>query len=294
MTAGASRFGALAGWWRALTGPGERVGSLRESVEELIDEHDGAAAPADEQERTMLRNLLRFGELRVERVMAPRADIVAAPASASLDEVIAIMAKAGHSRLPVFRDTLDNIVGMVHVRDLLAYWRGDRPFDLAEAARPIPFVPPSMPIRELLRQMRATRLHMALVVDEHGGVDGLATIEDLVEEIVGEIEDEHDRGAAPALVARGDGGFDAPARVPVEALERQLGVELLPPARDERIDTLGGLIFALAGRVPRTGEVVRHECGLGFEILEADPRRIRRVRVLPAPPEDAAETAETP
>lgn len=282
MTAGA-RSGGVGEWLRALTGLGGRGGTLRESVEELIEEHAGAATASEEQESTMLRNLLKFGELRVEDVMVPRADIVAVPASAGLGSIVETMAKAGHSRLPVFDGTLDNVVGMVHVRDLLAYWQGDRPFDLAGAARAIPFVPPSMPIRKLLRQMRATRLHMALVVDEHGGTDGLVTIEDLVEEIVGEIEDEHDRGAPPALVARGDGGFDASARVPVEVLEQRLGIDLLPAARDEQIDTLGGLIFALAGRVPETGEAIRHESGLVFEVREADPRRIRRVRVLPAP-----------
>ena len=156
------------------------------------------------------------------------------------------MAAAGHSRLPVFEDSLDDIVGMVHVRDLLAYWQGDRAFDLVAVARTIPFVPASMPIHKLLRQMRATKLHMALVVDEHGGIDGLATIEDLVEEIVGEIEDEHDRATTPVLAEREDGGFDASARVPVDALARRLGVDLLPADRDEQIDTLGGLVFALA------------------------------------------------
>ena len=213
--------------------------------------------------------------------MVPRADIVAVPASASLAGIVEAMAAAGHSRLPVFADTLDDAARMVHVRDLLAYWRGDRPFDIDAVARAVPFVPPSMPIRKLLRQMLATRLHMALVVDEHGGIDGLVTVEDIVEEIVGEIEDEHDRAAPPALVERDDGSVDASARAPVEALERLLGVDLLPAERDERVESLGGLIFALAGRVPGAGEVIRHECGLAFEVLEANPRRIRRVRVRP-------------
>ena len=269
------------GWLRSLARFGGRAATLRESVEELVEEGADETGAIGEQERVMLRNLLRFDKRRVEDVMVPRADIVAVPASASLAGIVEAMAAAGHSRLPVFADTLDDAARMVHVRDLLAYWRGDRPFDIDAVARAVPFVPPSMPIRKLLRQMLATRLHMALVVDEHGGIDGLVTVEDIVEEIVGEIEDEHDRTAPPALVERDDGSFDASARAPVEALERLLGVDLLPAERDERVESLGGLIFALAGRVPEAGEVIRHECGLAFEVLEANPRRIRRVRVRP-------------
>ena len=286
---GGPRLSAVIGdWLRSLAGLGPRAASLRESVAELVAEHGGGATAVDEQERAMLLNLLAFGEQRVEDVMVPRADIVAVPLTATLAEVAAAMAGAGHSRLPVFEDSLDNVVGMVHVRDLLPYWRGDAPFDLPRVARSVPFVPPSMPIPKLLRQMRATKVHMALVVDEHGGIDGLATIEDLVEEIVGEIEDEHDRSAPPALTERADGGLDASARAPIAALEKRLGVDLLPAERDEQIDTVGGLNFALAGRVPAVGEVIRHECGAAFEVLEADPRRIRRVRVHPAPADSAA------
>lgn len=279
----------IGGWLRSLAGLGPRAASLHESVAELVAAHGGGATAVDEQERAMLLNLLAFGEQRVEDVMVPRADIVAVPVSATLAEVAAAMAGAGHSRLPVFADSLDNVVGMVHVRDLLPYWRGGEPFDLSRVARTVPFVPPSMPIPKLLRQMRVSKVHMALVVDEHGGIDGLATIEDLVEEIVGEIEDEHDRSAPPALTERADGGLDASARAPIAALEERLGVDLLPAERDEQIDTVGGLIFALAGRVPAVGEVIRHECGAAFEVLEADPRRIRRVRVRrPAPADSAA------
>ena len=286
---GGPRLSAVIGdWLRSLAGLGPRAASLRESVAELVAEHGGGATAVDEQERAMLLNLLAFGEQRVEDVMVPRADIVAVPVTATLAEIAAAMAGAGHSRLPVFEDSLDNVVGMVHVRDLLPYWRGDAPFDLARVARSVPFVPPSMPIPKLLRQMRTAKVHMALVVDEHGGIDGLATIEDLVEEIVGEIEDEHDRSAPPALTERADGGLDASARAPIAALEERLGVDLLPAERDEQIDTVGGLIFALAGRVPAVGEVIRHECGAAFEVLEADPRRIRRVRVHPAPADSAA------
>ncbi len=269
----------LADWLRSLTGLGGRGATLRESVEELIEEHQDDDTPIDEHERDMLLNLLNFGELRVEDVMVPRADIVAVSETADLAEVISVMSEAGHSRLPVFRETLDDVIGMVHVRDLLAFWNSGPSFSLTGVVRAIPFVPPSMPVQNLLRQMRGLKVHMALVVDEHGGIDGLVTIEDLVEEIVGEIEDEHDNAAAPVLRELVDGDFEADARVLVEDLEARLGVDLLPAERDEEIDTLGGLVFELAGRVPVIGEVIAHDAGLDFEILDADPRRVRMVRV---------------
>ncbi len=275
-----SLFRVLARWLRSLTGLGGHGPSLRESVEALIEEYRVSNAEIDEQERVMLLNLLNFGELRVEDVMVPRADIVGLREDAPLDEVVRVMSDAGHSRLPVYRHTLDEVIGMVHVRDLLGYWSGDRSFALAKVVRRLPFVPPSMPIEVLLRQMRATKVHMALVVDEHGGIDGLVTIEDLVEEIVGEIEDEHDHAVAPALTERPDGSLVADARVLIEDLEPKLGVDLLPADRDEDIDTVGGLVFDLAGRVPESGEVIAHPAGLDFEILEADPRRVRRVRIV--------------
>ena len=269
----------LSDWLRSMAGLGGRGASLRESVEELIEEHQDDEAPIDEHERDMLLNLLNFGELRIEDVMVPRPDIVAVSEDAKLPEVISVMSEAGHSRLPVYRETLDDVIGMVHVRDLLAFWNNGSDFALPEVVREIPFVPPSMPVQNLLRQMRGQKVHMALVVDEHGGIDGLVTIEDLVEEIVGEIEDEHDQAAEPLLHELSDGTLEADARVLVEDLEARLGIDLLPAERDEEIDTLGGLIFELAGRVPVVGEVIAHDAGLDFEIMDADPRRVRRIRV---------------
>lgn len=275
----------LADWLRSLTGLGGRGATLRESVEELIEEHQDDDTPIDAHERDMLLNLLNFGELRIEDVMVPRADIVAVPENASLAEVISVISEAGHSRLPVFRETLDDVIGMVHVRDLLAFWNNGASFSLPHVVRSLPFVPPSMPVQTLLRQMRGLKVHMAMVVDEHGGIDGLVTIEDLVEEIVGEIEDEHDHAAAPILRQLTDGAFEADARVLVEDLEARLHIDLLPADRDEEIDTLGGLVFELAGRVPATGEMIAHPAGLDFEIVDADPRRVRRLRVRQRKPE---------
>ncbi|MDP7540038.1 MAG: hemolysin family protein [Alphaproteobacteria bacterium] len=271
-------LGVLAGWLGSLTGIGSQADSLRQSVETLIAERDDDTA-LDEEERVMLLNLLKFGESRVEDVMVPRADIIAVPEGASLAEVVKLMSRVGHSRLPVYRNSLDDVIGMVHVQDLLTYWSVDEPFRLADVIRRLPFVPPSMPVQEMLREMRADKVHLAMVVDEHGGIDGLVTIEDLMEEIVGEIEDEHDTAALPLVAITADGSLEADARALILEIELKLGIDLLPADRDENIDTVGGLVFELAGRVPAVGEIVPHPAGLAIDVLDADPRRVRKVRI---------------
>ncbi|HJN22273.1 MAG: hemolysin family protein [Alphaproteobacteria bacterium] len=271
-------LGVLAGWLGSLTGIGSQADSLRQSVETLIAERDDDTA-LDEEERVMLLNLLKFGESRVEDVMVPRADIIAVPEGASLAEVVKLMSRVGHSRLPVYRNSLDDVIGMVHVQDLLTYWSVDEPFRLADVIRRLPFVPPSMPVQEMLREMRADKVHLAMVVDEHGGIDGLVTIEDLMEEIVGEIEDEHDTAALPLVAITADGSLEADARALILEIELKLGIDLLPADRDEDIETVGGLVFDLAGRVPAVGEVVAHPAGLAIDVLDADPRRVRKVRI---------------
>ncbi len=272
------------GWLRGLARPRNSDATLLETLEGFIEKHAGEDVAVDPEERAMLVNLLNFGDLRVDDVMVPRADLVAAEESSSLTEVVNTMREAGHSRLPVFRDTLDDILGMVHVRDLLRMWGSDKPFALREFTRRVLFVPPSMQIRVLLLQMRAARIHMAIVVDEYGGTDGLVTIEDLVEEIVGEIEDEHDVAEAPKLVDKPGGLIEADARVAVDDLEARVGYSLLPDEHDESVDTLGGLVFSLVGRVPSRGELIAHPDGLQFEVVDADPRRIKRLRIHNAPP----------
>jgi CBS domain containing-hemolysin-like protein len=263
-------------------------GSARDTLEELIEERDESEVPIDQDERTLLANILELRGSTVRDVMVPRADIVAIDAEARLADVIQSMTLAGHSRLPVYRETLDDAVGMVHIKDVLA-WRGqDTAFALTKILRKVLFVAPSMQVLELLLEMRVTRSHMALVVDEFGGVDGLVTIEDLVEEIVGEIEDEHDRALEPRLIERTDGTLDADARVTVETLEARVGGVLNDEERED-VETLGGLVFALAGRVPIRGELIGHPSGLEFEVLEADPRRIKRLRVRNVPPRAVSE-----
>ncbi|MEQ8194483.1 MAG: hemolysin family protein [Rhodospirillales bacterium] len=273
---------AMREWFNNLTGGRNGENSVRETLEEMIEERDEIAQPLDEHERRLLGNILALRSRTVEDVMVPRADIVSIQADASLSALIDLITREGHSRIPVYRKTLDDAVGMVHIRDVLAWRGGDQEFALSQVVRSVLFVAPSMQVPELLLEMRVKRCHMALVVDEYGGVDGLVTIEDLVEEIVGEIEDEHDRIEEPELIERtqsGIGGeWDADARVTVETLEARLGPFVTAEERAD-IDTLGGLVFSLAGRVPVRGELIEHPAGLEFEILAADPRRIRRLRV---------------
>lgn len=263
----------------------------RESVEELLEEEEEVAEQIRPEERDLLKNLLRFCNQRVEDAMLPRSDIVAVEQGASLQEVVALIKAHGHSRMPVYRETLDDVVGMVHMRDVMASWGSDRPFSLRDVMRRMLFVPPSMPVIDLLAEMRRSRLHMAVIVDEYGGTDGLATIEDLIEEIVGEIEDEHDVPETLELEVFSDGSIEADARTPIGDLEERLGMSLLEGEDEEDIDTVGGLVSALAGRVPRRRDRVAHPSGVEFEILDADLRRIKRVRVRRTARDVRSETA---
>jgi len=217
--------------------------------------------------------------------MVPRVDIVALDIDQPFSEVVKCMVEHGHSRVPVYRETLDDVIGFIHVKDVLAPVADRRPAKLERLLRKVLYVAPSLPILDLLVQMRQARTHIAMVVDEFGGIDGLVTIEDLIEEIVGEIEDEHDVDDTPSLVERPDGTVTADARLPIETLEERYGTGLRHNGDQEDVDTLGGLVFTLAGRVPRRGEIIPHPSGIEFEVLDADPRRVRRLRVrgLPAP-----------
>lgn|SRR5829696_4168512 len=266
---------------------------------------------AQAEARSMMVNLLEFASMRVDDVMVPRVDIVAIDESASLYSLMQRFAEASHSRLPVYRETLDDLIGMVHIKDLVslmikssAQKKRRRAAKAAEQeAAPAPekiilksadlgrtvkqagivrdllFVPPSMPVSDLLVKMQATHLHMAIVVDEYGGTDGLVTIEDLVEVIVGDIADEHDTGEEQMIRDLGKGVYVADARVSIEEVESLLGRSLLPEEQQEEADTLGGLIFAMLGRVPVRGELVRHPSGVEFEVAESDPRRVKKIRI---------------
>jgi len=278
-------------WLRGLFRPKNGEPSLRDTIEEIIEEigengnEEEAAPPIGVDERVMLTNIFHLRRLTAYDVMVPRADILAVEIGAGIDTVLQTMGRQGHSRLPVYRETLDDVVGMVHIKDVLRYARGGQGFKLSTVSRPVLFVAPSMRVIDLLLEMRRSRVHMALVVDEFGGIDGLITIEDLVEEIVGEIEDEHDVSEEPKLVRRPDGSLIADARLEIDEFEEAVGPVLTAEERDEDIDTLGGLVFNLIGRVPARGELVVHEpSGISFEVMEADPRRIKRLRVRNLPP----------
>jgi magnesium and cobalt transporter len=273
--------------------------SVRESIAELVQEAaqapqtPGVKPELDRQERALIANVLRLRETTADDVMIPRADIVAMQVDVTLEQALEQIRIDGHSRLPVYREQLDDLVGMVHIKDVFAYVGRPEAFSLEAILRRPLMVAPQVPVLDLLLQMRQARMHLALVVDEYGGIDGLVTIEDLVETIVGDISDEHDEVAGPMVTERPDGSLDVNGRLPVEDFEQRMGSVLTEDERDADIDTVGGLVFTLAGRVPARGEVISHPSGLEFRVLEADPRRIRRVRIRrPPAPQPAAAAAE--
>jgi len=268
---------SLRSWLRQLRRPktGE---SVRETLEDLIEQREEAEQPIDEHERTLLSNILRLRDQTAYDVMVPRADINAIEVKASLQEIVALVQETGHSRYPVYRDSLDDAIGLVHIKDVLLLHASGKPFSLQRIMRRVLYVAPSIRVLDLLLEMRLKRTHMALVVDEYGGVDGLVTIENLVEQITGEIEDEHDREVEPDFVEYEDGVIEADARLPLTELEARVG-PLLDEEDREDVDTLGGLVFFLAGRVPSRGELISHPSGLEFEVVDADPRRIKRLRL---------------
>lgn len=273
---------------------GKLFGRKAEGEENTVSENNDSQASraTDAAQELMMSAAERFHLLRVDDVMVPRADIVAIHNNATLTELSAAFKEAGHSRLPVFKDTLDDPIAMVHIKDLLPYLMLDAKGRTAKTypqrkviqyiKRPVLFVPPSMLAQDLLRRMQARRMHMAIVVDEYGGTDGLVTIEDLIEPIVGDIEDEHDELESEIMsVAAKAGGpvWEADARVSIEDFEQTIGREFATPDEEEDVDTLGGLIFTMAGRVPERGEIIKHADGLEFEIIDADPRRLKRLRI---------------
>lgn len=292
--------------WRGLkmiVGSGAES-SLRESLEEAIDEHSGE--PDDRSdlsavERTMLKNLLHFGERKVDDAAVPRADIIAFDVDDSFADLVELFRDAGHSRVPVFEGSLDTVIGMIHLKDVYARIAAtfdddvsSKPFldlDVRTLLRTVLYVPSSMRVLDLLARMRSGRTHMAVVVDEFGGTDGLVTIEDLVEEIVGDIEDEHDDDEVKLLQAIGDDMYEADARLELSELEATTGHVFADDEIGGEVDTLGGMVFMLAGRVPAIGEMVAHPSGWRFEVIDGDPRMVRRLRLYPPVASEAAVTA---
>ncbi|MGE0717519.1 MAG: hemolysin family protein [Alphaproteobacteria bacterium] len=274
----------LRDWWRRRR-TREFENDLGPSIAEMIEERAHETTPIDGHERTLIANVLRLRDVAASDVAVPRADIVAVEAATPFAQLVRHFAEEQHSRLPVYRGTLDEIIGMVHVKDVLGFLAAGKAPRIENFVRRILFVAPSTRAIDLLQQMRLSRIHMALVVDEFGGIDGLVSIEDLVEEIVGEIDDEHDVVTTPPeIVERPDGSFLVDGRAGVAEVEARTGAPLGAEAEEEDVDTIGGLVAALAGRVPARGEVIAHESGIEFEILDADMRRVRRLRLRRPPP----------
>jgi magnesium and cobalt transporter len=264
--------------------------ALREAIEEFIEESettDTDQPPTGES--SLLLNILKLGEKTAYDVMTPRVDIRAAPDDIDFRGLIQLVREHGHSRVPIYGNDLDEIIGIVHIKDVLPYIFEPEAFQLQKIMRAPMFVAPSIRVLDLLLQMRLSRAHIALVVDEFGGIDGLVTIEDLVEEVIGEIEDEHDVVRGPSLVQRPDGTWLADARTKIEEFEARVGPVLTEDERAHDIDTLGGLVMSLTDRVPSRGELVTHASGIAFEVIDADPRRIKRLRVRNAKPIASAE-----
>jgi CBS domain containing-hemolysin-like protein len=273
---------------RALIFGDDNETTLRDEIEEAIDDAEDSRPVAGDlspAERQMLRNLLHFGESTAGDICVTRGDIIAVPSSIAFDDLVRAFADAGHSRLPVFGNSLDTIVGMIHIKDVF-YANVDvtRDRSIKTLMREPLFVPESMGVIELLARMRAERTHLAIVIDEFGGTEGLVTIEDVVEEIVGDIEDEHDEAETGMLTLLEDGLWEADARIELEELQKAVDPRLT--AEDDDIDTLGGLVFLMAGHIPAKGECVTHPSGWKLEAIDSDPRRIIRVR-LHAPESEA-------
>jgi CBS domain containing-hemolysin-like protein len=292
---------------RLLSLVGGRNGStIRDDLEDALSQHGGDAASFSPGERAMLNNILRLREVRVEDVMVPRAEIEAIELNTSLAELLVLFEKSGHSRMPVYDESLDDPRGMVHIRDVVAnITRGagkkrrrngakaapvGAELDLAKVdlgrsikelnlVRPVLFVPPSMLASDLMTRMQASRIQMALVIDEYGGTDGLVSLEDIIEMVVGDIEDEHD-DEEPMITQSGDGVFVVDARAEIDEVAELIGENFTPGEHGEYVDSIGGLIFAALGRVPARGEVVQAVPGFEFHVLDADPRRVKRVRIV--------------
>ncbi len=258
--------------------------SLREAIEEYIEEanENGGTSSVAAHEKSLISNVLKLRDTTVIDVMIPRADIAAINVNADQKDLMGLLAERQFSRIPVYRDTLDDVLGTVHIKDILSLMASGLALDIKSMIRPVPIVSPSLPVLDLLLKMQADRRHMVLVVDEHGGIDGLVTIGDLIESIVGEFDDEFDNETTPQLTEKEDGSVIVDARFNVTEFEDKYG-HILSEEEREEVDTLGGLVFFTASRIPARGEVIEHDTGMVFEILDADQRRISRLRICNIP-----------
>ncbi|MCB9989019.1 MAG: HlyC/CorC family transporter [Rhodospirillales bacterium] len=258
--------------------------SLRDALAEYITEQNDDECGTAAHERVLISNILNLRDMTVTDVMIPRADIAAISLDTTREDLLSLLAEKQFSRLPVYKETLDDIIGTIHIKDILASIATGKDMVIKDIIRNVPIVSPAMPVLDLLLMMKQKRRHMAMVIDEFGGIDGLVTIGDVIEAIVGEIEDEYDQDDQPQIKEKEDGSVIVDARYDIEEFEEKYG-ELLDEDEREDVDTLGGLVFSIAGRVPARGEILTHDSGMVFEILDADPRRVHRVliRNIPLP-----------
>lgn len=274
-----SRMSQAVRWFREKMGL-RNEGTLKEMIEEALEENSGDVSDISDEEKSLLKNMINFGELTVADIMVPRSDIMGVERSVTLEELKQHTITIGHTRIPVYTESLDGIEGFIHVKDLFPYLAKEITFEIGQIIREILFVPPSMRIVDLLMKMRVSGCHIAIVVDEFGGTDGMVTMEDLFEELVGEIQDEHDgHESEPTMRWLGDHVVEADARTPVAKLEVALVERLTDDHSPSGVESLGGLIFSTLGRVPARGEIVMLRPHIKCEILIADPRRIRLVRI---------------
>ena len=255
--------------------------NLKQSIETVLDSDLKGTEGISKHERLMLLNILKIDGIRSSDIMIPRADIGAVELNDSFEKVLEVFIKEAHSRVPIYEKNLDNIIGMIHIKDLVNYQNQKKTETnfLQNLKREILEIPPSMPVLDLLLKMQLTRLHMGIVIDEYGCTDGLVTIEDVIEEITGEIEDEHDEKNLPMLIKSSLNTFEASARIEIDELQKVTNVEFLNSYDNDDVDTLGGLIFSITGRVPQRGEIIKHSSGTTFEIKDADPMKIKSVKV---------------
>ena len=255
--------------------------NLRESIQDAIEEssqNGDSGFDLSKKERAILENILTINKLKALDIMIPRAEIICAPHTASFDDLITIIKQESHSRIPIYRKDLDDVLGMVHIKDLIQLnsQEARNNLNLKNIIKNVLFVPPSMPVLNILLKMQSTKLHMALVIDEHGGTDGLVTIEDLVEEIVGEIQDEHDQEEVVEFKKINDNTFLADARMELGEFEKKTNINF----KVDTIDTLGGYVFSIVNRVPQKGEVIKSNPPYIFEIIDADPRKIKVLKIF--------------
>lgn len=275
-------FGNIRG---IFTKPKNGGDSLREVIEEYIEDHnngDDIDPTVALHEKTLISNILNLQDLTVIDVMIPRADIIAIDINSSQDELMDLLEEKQFSRIPVYRENNDDIIGTVHIKDILSTLAAKKEVQLEALLRDVPIVSPSLPVLDLMLLMQKQKKHMVLVVDEYGGIDGLVTVGDVIESIVGEIDDEFDQDIEPIMIQKSDGVVIADARYELEDFEEEHG-KIFTDEEHEENDTLGGLVFYTAGRIPARGEVIQHESGMNFEIMEADQRRISKLRIKNIP-----------